>query len=82
MKVLLLAAMLAATFTATAADQDTRVFEMRTYYAPAGKLDDLHKRFREHTLALFTKHGITNIGYWVPIENTENKLIYVVGHID
>jgi hypothetical protein len=51
---------------------------MRTYYAPAGKLDELHARFRDHTIALFEKHGITNIGYWVPIENTDNKLIYVI----
>jgi hypothetical protein len=59
---------------------ETRVFEMRTYYSPAGRLDDLHARFRDHTLALFARHGITSIGYWVPIENTENKLIYVLAY--
>ena len=58
--------------------QDTRCYEMRIYYAPPGKLDDLNKRFREHTLKLFEKHGIENIGYWVPLENSENKLIYVL----
>ena len=69
-----------ATMTVTAADKDTRVFEMRTYYAAPGKLDDLNARFRDHTVKLFEKHGITNIGYWVPIENTENKLIYVLAY--
>ncbi len=78
--ILLAAVMLTATFTSSAAEKDTRVFEMRTYYAPAGKLDDLHARFRDHTTKLFTKHGITNIGYWVPIENTENKLVYVLAY--
>ena len=77
---LLTALMLTATFTALAADKDTRVFEMRTYYAAPGKLDDLHARFRDHTVALFEKHGITNIGYWVPIDNTDNKLIYVLAY--
>ncbi len=77
---LLTALMLTATFTALSADKDTRVFEMRTYYAAPGKLDDLHARFRDHTVALFEKHGITNVGYWVPIDNTDNKLIYVLAY--
>ena len=59
---------------------DSRVYEMRVYYAAKGKLDDLNKRFRDHTLKLFEKHGMENIGYWVPIENPENKLIYVLAH--
>ncbi len=63
---------------ATAADRDTRVFEMRTYFAPPGRLDDLHARFRDYTLRLFDKHGLTSIGYWTPIENPENKLIFVL----
>ncbi|HEV7225910.1 MAG TPA: NIPSNAP family protein [Pirellulales bacterium] len=51
---------------------------MRTYYAPTGKLDALHARFRDHTVTLFEKHGITNIGYWLPLDNPENKLIYLI----
>ncbi|MGB8166124.1 MAG: NIPSNAP family protein [Chthoniobacteraceae bacterium] len=77
---LLAMAMLTAAFTAAAAEKDTRVFEMRTYFAAPGKLDELHARFRDHTTKLFTKHGITNIGYWTPIENTENKLVYVLAY--
>jgi L-rhamnose mutarotase len=64
--------------TAKAAEKETRLFEMRTYYAAPGKLDALHARFRDHTMKLFEKHGITNIGYWVPIDNRDNKLIYVI----
>jgi hypothetical protein len=59
---------------------DDRFYEMRTYYAPPGRLDDLHTRFRDHTTALFEKHGMTNIGYWVPVDNPENKLIYVLAY--
>ena len=61
-----------------AQETDTRVFEIRTYYAAPDRLDDLQARFRDHTLKLFEKHGMTNIGYWTPIENTDNKLIYVL----
>ena len=48
--------------------KDSRVFEMRTYYAAPGKLEDLQARFRDHTVKLFEKHGMTNIGYWVPVD--------------
>jgi hypothetical protein len=83
----LLAANAALVLAAYAADADSRVFEMRTYYAAQGKLDALHARFRDHTTKLFEKHGITNIGYWVPIaagpdapDNPDNKLIYVLAY--
>jgi len=60
------------------APKDTRCFEMRTYYAAPGKLDDLQARFRNHTMRIFEKHGMVSIGYWTPIENPENQLIYVL----
>src|SRR5438552_1466858 len=37
-------------------EPDSRVFEMRTYYASPGKLDALETRFRDHTTRLFEKH--------------------------
>ena len=78
---LLLAACVSVAMTSVeAANNDTRVFEMRTYYAAPGKLDALNARFRDHTCRLFEKHGMTNIGYWMPIENTESKLIYVLAY--
>lgn len=67
-------------FTMAAETKDTRVYELRIYYANKGKLDDLHKRFRDHTVKLFEKHGIQNIGYWTPIENTNNTLYYVLAY--
>ena len=60
----------------------TRVFEIRTYTTEPGKLPDLLKRFREHTCQLFEKHGMTNIGYWVPTDEprSQNTLIYILAH--
>jgi hypothetical protein len=63
-----------------AADPADRVYEMRIYYAPAGKLDALNARFRDHTVKLFAKHGMTNIGYWVPLDNPDNQLIYILAY--
>ncbi|HZN64483.1 MAG TPA: NIPSNAP family protein [Tepidisphaeraceae bacterium] len=45
-----------------------RYFEMRTYHAAEGKLEDLHNRFRNHTNRLFKKHGIEMVGYWTVTE--------------
>lgn len=58
--------------------KDEQLYEMRIYYAAPGKLDDLHARFRDHTVKLFEKHGMKNVGYWVPLDNKENKLIYLL----
>lgn len=68
------------TTSLVAADKDTRCYELRTYYAAPGKLDDLHARFRNHTRKIFEKHGMVNVGYWVPQENPDNKLIYLLAH--
>ncbi len=65
---------------AQAAETDKNCYEMRVYYAPEGKLEDLHARFRNHTVKLFEKHGMKNIGYWVPVNNTNNSLIYILSY--
>ena len=59
-----------------------RVFEMRTYTTPPGKLEALKTRFRDHTVKLFEKHGMTNVGYWVPQEAplSGNTLVYILAH--
>src|SRR5437867_7839844 len=61
---------------------DNRVFEPRTYTTLPGKLPDLLARFRDHTTKLFEKHGMQNIGYWVPKDapRSENTLIYLLAH--
>lgn len=62
---------------------DGKVYELRTYVTNEGRLDALLKRFRDHTCRLFEKHGMENIGYWVPLEKAdgaENTLIYIVAH--
>lgn len=57
-------------------------FELRTYHAAEGKLDALEARFRDHTVALFEKHGMTNVAYWTPIENSGQTLFYLLAYPD
>jgi NIPSNAP len=60
-----------------------RVFEIRTYHTFPGRLDALHKRFREHTMKMFEKHGMTSVAYWTPQDSPakETTLIYVISHV-
>ena len=59
-----------------------RVFELRTYHTFPGRLDALNKRFREHTMKMFEKHGMTNVAYWTFEDSPakETTLIYVISH--
>ncbi len=59
---------------------DTLCYELRIYTAEKGKLNDLLKRFRNHTLALFEKHRIKVEGFWVPLDNPDEKLYYIVSY--
>lgn len=61
--------------------KDSRIFELRTYYAAPGKLEELHARFRNHTLKLFKKHGLEVVGFWGPTDKekgSENTLVYIL----
>ena len=63
--------------------KDSRCFEMRTYYAAPGKLEELNKRFRDHTCALFKKHGMEIVGFWIPADagkGADNTLVYLLAH--
>ncbi len=61
---------------------EDRVFEMRTYTATEGHLQDLLARFRNHTIKFFETHGMTNVGYWTPVDapDSGNKLVYILAH--
>lgn len=81
MKCLMLIASLVLTLAQSAvAGKETRFFELRTYYAAPGKLEALLARFRDHTTAIFASHGMVNIGYRVPLTNSENKLVYLLAY--
>lgn len=82
MKKLLFFALIMALTTATFAQQqpDTRLYEMRTYWPVAGKMDKLLARFRDHSTKLLAKHGMTNIGYWVSQRKPDSVLVYILAY--
>lgn len=59
---------------------ESGVYELRIYTCEPGKLDALHARFKDHTMGIFEKHGMKNIAYWVPVDENNNQLIYIIHH--
>src|ERR1700757_4207074 len=62
-------------------------YELRIYTAQPGKRDALAARFASRTAAIYARHGITNVGYWIPQQgdpelgiSAENTLIYMRGY--
>ena len=62
-------------------------YELRIYTAQPGKRDALAERFASRTAAIFARHGVTNVGYWIPQQSdpevgisAENTFIYVRGY--
>ena len=54
------------------------IYEYRVYYAALGKMDSLHRRFADHTIRIFGKHGIKVVGFWVTENKEEEVLNYLL----
>ena len=69
---------------ASAQAADSAVFELRVYHTFEGKLDDLLARFRDHTVAIFKRHGMESVAYWTPSDSTDplkgKTLFYMLKH--
>lgn len=68
--------------SASAQNQNQKVYELRTYTSTQGNLDNLNARFRDHTVRIFRKHGMEIVGFWTPTdpELAEDTLVYVLEH--
>ena len=55
------------------------IYELRIYTCLPGRLPDLMRRFEDHTLALWERHGIAQAGFWTTvIGNSNNDLTYML----
>jgi NIPSNAP protein len=62
-------------------------YELRVYTAKPGMRDRLAARFATRTAAIYARHGITNVGYWIPQQsdpalgiNAQDTFIYMRGY--
>ena len=60
----------------------SKVYELRTYRAMPGKIEELHARFRNHAMRLFEKNGIGVVGFFMPVEgeHADDTVIYILSH--
>jgi heme-degrading monooxygenase HmoA len=57
------------------------IYELRTYTAAPGQADKLKRRFRDHTLVYFRRHGIELVGCWEPLDRPE-QFVYLTRFAD
>ena len=70
-------------FTAVGGSNSSHhVYELRMYHVQPGKIDALRSRFGDHTDAIFKRHDMKSIGYWVPEDapSSQNLFIYILEH--
>jgi len=58
------------------------VYELRMYHVNEGKTEALQARFRDHTDAIFKRHNMRSVGYWVPEDapSSQNLFVYILEH--
>lgn len=81
-RAMVILAMAAVALGSNANGEENRCYELRIYTPAPGKAEALHKRFREHTVDLFQKHAMTNVGYWNSIDPEDERLFYILSYPD
>ncbi len=64
-------------------DSRTAIYELRIYYPAPGKLRALNARFRDHTLTIFKKHGMTSVAYWNELataDTPDGRVVYILAY--
>jgi hypothetical protein len=64
------------------AESPRHVYELRMYHVNSGKMDELRDRFGNHTDAIFKRHNMKSVGYWVPEDppSSQNLFVYILEH--
>src|SRR4051812_47828807 len=64
------------------ANSARHVYELRLYHVNEGKMEALKARFGDHTDAIFKRHDMKSIGYWIPEDapNSQTLFIYILEH--
>jgi hypothetical protein len=55
------------------------IYELRNYHCLPNRLPALLKRFNDHTLRIWERHGIRQAGFWTTLVGESNhELIYLL----
>jgi hypothetical protein len=67
---------------ASSAGPPRHVYELRLYHVHGAKMETLKTRFGDHTDAIFRRHNMKSVGYWVPEDapESQNLFVYILEH--
>jgi hypothetical protein len=70
------------TLRASDTQPPNHTYELRLYHVKEGKMDALVARFGNHTDALFQRHNMKSLGYWLPQDapSSQNLFVYILEH--
>ena len=70
------------TLSGSNAESPHHVYELRLYHVNEGKMNALRDRFGNYTDAIFKRHNMKSIGYWLPEDapSSQNLFIYILEH--
>jgi hypothetical protein len=55
------------------------IYELRTYRCAPGRVADVVRRFEQHTVPLWNRHGISHVGFWtVLVGESNHDFIYIL----
>ncbi len=49
------------------------IYEMRNYHCLPGQMPKLLARFSDHTLGIWARHGIRQVGFWTTLIGSSNQ---------
>lgn len=67
---------------AQGAADEGRCYELRTYTAADGELDNLNRRFRKYSRVVFSRYQMDPMGFWIPLDNPDNHFTYILAYED
>ena len=58
------------------------LYELRLYHVHEAKMDALKAWFGDHTDAIFKRHNMKSVGYWMPEDapESQNLFVYILEH--
>ncbi|MCY9656760.1 NIPSNAP family protein [Paenibacillus chondroitinus] len=58
------------------------LYELRIYDVTPGKMEAILNRFRDGTISIFAKHEMKVTNFWVDVDDSKERLYYVLEHVD
>jgi hypothetical protein len=59
-------------------ENNPMIYELRVYQTVPGRMPNLLKRFENHALRLWDRHGIKQVGFWLTYIGESNQELHYI----